>query len=284
MWLKDESRTLAQQHGLVYPEAALRGPGHADLAQSMARLALSEWRGRLEALKAECGAKADQTVVLSSEDFASSVIQQRWDHFAALDQCFEIERLIVTYTPLTERFLSTVNEQIKHLQQVDLDRLPIDAVRSSSPGMHPAFLARIAALLPHVRKSIIVALKDDPGFLYRSFAELLGIAPPPESRVANVRLEDLDLRVMNALNLVLRETRIQHKLRDDEMAKGRLKQLVRRIGRETAQAFKDVGVDSPPIQLDKAQRAYLDGAAEMEFAYLDELAQSGKIDLIRPES
>lgn len=193
---------LSRTVGCVFPPAEEPGPGHARLVWRA--LGIRGEKSDPETLRRtvlEQSRTAPRLpLVLSSEACVFALTHENGaEPFRRLAESTPTE-LVLTVRPDDERLESFAQEMIKQGRSVDLLKYWEPAL--ASVPMSEGVSRGLVDLAPWSKVHIIRTDRQDPNFIFRSFAEILG-AEVPEVPSGNARISAGELAVVNAINLLL---------------------------------------------------------------------------------
>ena len=122
-WMLDNARVHFSSNGLYYPEPPEWGPGHALLAWDSLGL-----HGRkvdpvlLQKVVEDGTRRGAEQIFLSSEEFCMGLVEGTLENLAVLNDFGTVE-LLVTLTPLADRFLAEVSNLILYQHHLELNAL-----------------------------------------------------------------------------------------------------------------------------------------------------------------
>ncbi|BBK33010.1 hypothetical protein EDC65_4367 [Stella humosa] len=199
-------RAMSRNAGLVYPAVKRLGPGHALLAwQSIGSPQRpAEPDLLLDVVRAQL--RADAPLVLSSEEFSTSIMPGRSaEALVRLADTFPVE-LIVTLTPAVERAVSMAQEVVKHGQPVDFhDEAAMRAIVRDRPGLQPDLPERLMGLANWRAVHFVLADRSRRDRLFEIFSAILGVPirhDPDDRMYLNSRYCYAEMAILSALNRI----------------------------------------------------------------------------------
>lgn len=199
-WMLQRSASHLQEFGVHYPEIEKYPPGHAVIAWRA--LGLNNFEadpGSLKTIVDEGARLGASHIVFSSEEFSRGLTRGTLDNLCVLNECGSLD-LIVTLTPLQDRFLSEISEEIKHAVAFDLYNIDAPAFCLSRAGLWPNFVNKLRDNICPDKTHVILADKQHPGVLIESFAKILGIPAPASSVSQNPGFSVARTRLLNFVN------------------------------------------------------------------------------------
>ena len=196
-WLQEAIPELAAA-GIHYPQPEANGPGHAEMAWDLCGFeGRTRDTGRWLAAIAEAQALGCGRVLISAEDFVHGLDNGSLQDLPHKDSV----EVLVTLSPLDERFLASVAERIRHGEHFRLPYPDIPAVRQQQPGLRPGFLRRVLAVFAERPVSVLLVDKGRPQQTLHKFNQVLGTRLPiAHTTPLNLRDDPAVLEVMNFLN------------------------------------------------------------------------------------
>jgi len=268
-WMLNQRRQFLDSHQIYYPEPPEEGPGHALLAWDVLGIHGRDIDPLLLGKVIEDARRRDASrVFLSSEEFCIGLVEGTLENLAELNEYGQLE-LIVTLTPLVDRFLAEVSNLILYQYHFDLSDLDLEQLQPQRPGLRANLVQQLQDGIGAAKTHVIMVDKNQPDFLFQCLARILKVEQPSRTLHINRRNTDSHSRILNFLNTELgvidldQKQRIAHEM--ESML--RAENLADRI---------------PPIELDDVQQQRLEQIWATQYRDLRERHQRGEISLYEP--